>query len=142
MTLLLGGRKAVLSDTEYDGVLHFGYSDSGWDTEARYQKMRVSDREKNAYCFQKGIPLIRVPYTRFSRLEAEDLHPGTTAYLVNGKSRRVVAESETKGKKRLMKTAGRYSGKIRFLAAAGILLAVLAGCRKKILTSENRGGDG
>ena len=30
-----------------------------------------------------------------------------------------------------MKTAGRYSGKIRFLAAAGILLAVLAGCRKE-----------
>ena len=35
-----------------------------------------------------------------------------------------------------MKTAGRYSGKIRFLAAAGILLAVLAGAaEKKILTS-------
>ena len=30
-----------------------------------------------------------------------------------------------------MKAAGRYSEKIRFLAVLGILLAVLAGCRKE-----------
>lgn len=91
---------------EYDGVLHFGYSDSGWDTEARYRKMCVSDREKNEYCFQKGIPLIRIPYTRFSGLAAEDLHPGTTAYLVTEKSRRAVTKEKSKGEKEVDEGSG------------------------------------
>lgn len=116
---------------EYDGVLHFGYSDSGWDTEARYQKMRVSDREKNAYCFQKGIPLIRVPYTRFSRLEAEDLHPGTTAYLVNGKSRRVVAKAKPKGEKEADEDSGEIFREDQIPGGSGDLTGSSGGLQKR-----------
>lgn len=116
---------------EYDGVLHFGYSDSGWDTEARYQKMRVSDREKNAYCFQKGIPLIRVPYTRFSRLEAEDLHPGTTAYLVNGKSRRVVAKEKPKGEKEADEDSGEIFREDQIPGGSGDLTGSSGGLQKR-----------
>ncbi len=116
---------------EYDGVLHFGYSDSGWDTEARYQKMRVSDREKNAYCFQKGISLIRVPYTRFSRLEAEDLHPGTTAYLVNGKSRRVVAKAKPKGEKEADEDSGEIFREDQIPGGSGDLTGSSGGLQKR-----------
>lgn len=58
---------------EYDGVLHSRYSNSGWDTKERFQRTRASDEEKNKYCREKGIPLIRIPYTRFEELEIGDL---------------------------------------------------------------------
>lgn len=67
---------------EYDGILHSTYSNSGWDTEERFQKTRNSDKAKNEYCKANQISLIRIPYTRFDSLVLNDLLLKTTAYLV------------------------------------------------------------
>lgn len=66
---------------EYDGVLHSQFTNSGWDTEERFQKTRASDQEKNTYCTAHQIPLIRIPYTAFKTLSPSDLVPETTPYL-------------------------------------------------------------
>lgn len=58
---------------EYDGILHFTYSGKGWDTKERYEKTKESDRRKQTYCRQKGIPLLRIPYTHYEDLALEDL---------------------------------------------------------------------
>ena len=47
---------------EYDGSQHFTYSDRGWDTQEHFLRVRASDIEKNAYCFKRNIPIIRIPY--------------------------------------------------------------------------------
>lgn len=68
---------------EYDGVLHFTYSGKGWDTEERYERTKQADRIKNAYCAQKGIPLLRIPYTHYEALTLEDLLLETSPFAVN-----------------------------------------------------------
>lgn len=82
---VLSGENVVYC-IEYDGVLHFDYTDSGWDTEERYQKTLQSDAAKNEYCAQKGIPLIRIPYTIYETLSLADLILESTAYLYHTQS--------------------------------------------------------
>lgn len=67
---------------EYDGVLHVKYSNSGWDTQERFNKTKKSDEEKNEYCARMSIPLIRIPYTRFDDLSLADVLLETTEYLL------------------------------------------------------------
>lgn len=74
--------KKVKYFIEYDGVLHMEFTNSGWDTEERFRRTHMSDEEKNDYCREKGIPLIRIPYTRFEELQLEDLLLDTTQYLI------------------------------------------------------------
>ena len=65
---------------EYDGILHETYTGRGWDTEERFQRTQAGDRRKNAYCAQRGIPLLRIPYTRYAALSLADLVPETSPF--------------------------------------------------------------
>lgn len=66
---------------EYDGVLHETYTGQGWDTEDRFRRTQDGDRRKNDYCARRGIPLLRIPYTRYATLSLADLAPETSPFL-------------------------------------------------------------
>lgn len=57
---------------EYDGEQHFRpiYS---FDTEESFKKRQNHDIEKNQYCFNNNITIIRIPYTHYNELCLEDL---------------------------------------------------------------------
>lgn len=57
---------------EYDGEQHFKPIFS-FDTEQTFKKRQLHDKEKNQYCFNNNITLIRIPYTHFNNLCLEDL---------------------------------------------------------------------
>ena len=65
---------------EYDGSQHFTYSDRGWDTQEHFLRVRASDIEKNAYCFKRNIPIIRIPYD--AEYGFKDLQLETTRFLL------------------------------------------------------------
>lgn len=65
---------------EYDGQQHFKYNGTGWDTKEHFEKTRKSDLEKNKYCFNNNIPLIRIPYN--ADYTINDLKLETTRFLL------------------------------------------------------------
>lgn len=65
---------------EFDGQQHFKYTNSGWDTEEHFKRTRLSDKEKNQYCFEHNIPLIRIPYNE--EYDLNDLKLETTRFLL------------------------------------------------------------
>ena len=54
---------------EYDGIQHF--QKIGFDTFERFEEIQKRDQEKNEYCKRKNIPLIRIPYTDFHKINIE-----------------------------------------------------------------------
>ena len=69
---------------EFDGQQHFNYVNSGWNTKEHFERIRKSDLEKNQYCFQNNIPLIRIPYDIEYNLL--DLQLETTRFLLTPKN--------------------------------------------------------
>ena len=67
---------------EYDGEQHFLCSERGWHTERELVKVQERDKNKNEYCEEHGIPLIRIPYTHYDDLCLEDLLLETTKFRV------------------------------------------------------------
>ena len=67
---------------EFDGIQHFEYKNSGWDTEEKFQKTQQRDKYKNQWCKDNNIPLIRIPYTKLDTLCIEDLMLETTQFRV------------------------------------------------------------
>lgn len=65
---------------EFDGKQHFSYTGSGWDTEEHYLRIHTSDLEKDRYCFNNNIPIIRIPYDTIYTLD--DLKIETTRFLL------------------------------------------------------------
>lgn len=65
---------------EYDGSQHFKYTGTGWDTKEHFERTRKSDLIKNKYCFERHIPLIRIPYNK--EYTFEDLKLETTRFLL------------------------------------------------------------
>ncbi len=65
---------------EFDGQQHFYYTGYGWDTKEHFERTRKSDLEKNKYCFDNNIPLIRIPYNKQYNLD--DLKLETTKFLL------------------------------------------------------------
>ena len=47
---------------EYDGLHHFEPI-KGWGGEEKFKTTQKNDKIKNTYCKNKGITLIRIPYT-------------------------------------------------------------------------------
>lgn len=67
---------------EFDGEQHKkGFQGGYWSKTESFEKIKDRDAAKNKYCLEKGIPLIRIPYTRLPRLVIEDIM--TDKYLVN-----------------------------------------------------------
>lgn len=48
---------------EYDGEQHFK-SSSGWNSPEEWEKLHQRDIQKNEYCIQHNIPLLRLNYTQ------------------------------------------------------------------------------
>ena len=70
---------------EYDGEQHFNYStSSGWNNENNLIKNKKYDKIKNEWCKNNNIPLIRIPYTKFSTLTIEDLLLDTSQFVLKG----------------------------------------------------------
>lgn len=67
---------------EFDGIQHFQYNSSGWDTKEHFQTTRERDVLKNNYCYEHGIPLIRIPYTHLNNLTYEDLDITTSKFIM------------------------------------------------------------
>lgn len=60
---------------EYDGIQHFKYFSSGWNTKEKYLKTVEHDNFKNNWCKENGIKLIRIPYTKLEEITIKDLVP-------------------------------------------------------------------
>lgn len=56
---------------EYDGEQHFSANGRTWNTQQNLIRTKERDNIKNSYCLEKNIPLIRVPYTSFDKLDTE-----------------------------------------------------------------------
>lgn len=58
---------------EYDGIQHFEYTGSGWNTKNHFEYTQEHDELKNNYCKNNNIPLIRIKYTQYDSLTIKDL---------------------------------------------------------------------
>src|SRR5574344_4999 len=67
---------------EYDGETHFKANMHGWHNIEQLEAQQERDKIKNQWCKENNIPLIRIPYTRLSKLCIEDLLLETTSFLV------------------------------------------------------------
>ena len=54
---------------EYDGIQHFIATDMGWNTKEHLQKTQNVDKLKNEYCQKNSIPLIRISYIDFEKID-------------------------------------------------------------------------
>lgn len=69
---ILNSRNNVRMLIEYDGKQHFGLGLFSNDEEKMlesYNNIKQSDYSKNEYCFRNGIPLMRIPYNRYYKIE-------------------------------------------------------------------------
>lgn len=67
---------------EYDGWQHYIQSDSKWDKDGKFEIRQNSDKVKDQWCIDHDIPLIRIPYTHFSKICIDDLRLETTQFLI------------------------------------------------------------
>ena len=65
---------------EYDGRQHVDINFQF--TEGDYEKIQIRDYNKNMYCKEHNIPLIRIPYTHFENLSIDDLLLEKTSFLL------------------------------------------------------------
>lgn len=69
---------------EYDGIQHFQSSNdtNSWNTQEHFIEVQKRDKFKDEWCAEKGIPLIRIPYTKLDTLCIEDLMLETSEYRI------------------------------------------------------------
>jgi hypothetical protein len=68
---------------EYDGIQHFEYKGTSWNTKHQLKIIQERDEQKNIWCKNNNIPLIRIPYIHFNDLCLEDLLLETSKYIIN-----------------------------------------------------------
>lgn len=61
---------------EYDGIQHF--KQSGWES---LTEIQARDEFKNIWCKKNNIPLIRIPYTQYGKLNINDLLLETSNFI-------------------------------------------------------------
>lgn len=68
---------------EYDGIQHFDEDKQfGSNNKQIFENIQNRDQIKNEYCKVNNIPLIRIPYNHFDKIEIKDLLLETTDFLV------------------------------------------------------------
>ena len=67
---------------EYDGIQHFQQGKGIYDNEEKFKLTKQHDEIKNNYCKEKGIFLIRIPYTHYNNIILKDLLPLTSKFLI------------------------------------------------------------
>jgi len=73
---IVNDNNEILYFIEYDGKQHFDSYNGG------YEYNREHDLIKNNYCYETGIPLIRIPYT-IKDVTIEDLQLETSKYIMS-----------------------------------------------------------
>jgi CDGSH-type Zn-finger protein len=71
---------------EYDGEIHYEGCNSGWYTQNRFEQTLQRDKEKNEYCWNHNIPIIRIPYWERDNITINDLRLETTRFLYTPES--------------------------------------------------------
>lgn len=66
---------------EFDGAQHF-ISEKYFGGEAQLKITQIHDLEKNKWCKENNIPLIRIPYTHLGKITKEDLILETSQFLL------------------------------------------------------------
>lgn len=69
---------------DYDGIQHFKYTQFFHKNTIAFKRSLEWDRKKNKYCLLRKIPLIRVPYWDFDKLNFKTLF-NTPEYIVKDK---------------------------------------------------------
>lgn len=67
---------------EYDGIQHFQIGKGKFDNSQKFELTKQHDEEKNNYCKNHNIFLIRIPYTHYENININDLLPQTSEYLL------------------------------------------------------------
>lgn len=71
---------------EYDGEQHFWMKYySGWSTEETILKNHYRDIEKNQYCFDNNIPIIRIPFSHKDEIRIDDLLLELSPFVISSK---------------------------------------------------------
>lgn len=72
---------------EYDGEQHYKPTCfngiKNLDAVKNFQKTQEHDKIKNNYCFDKNIPIIRIPYTHLKNISLEDLLIETSQFILH-----------------------------------------------------------
>ena len=67
---ILNEENNIVCFIEYDGVLHFERDNyHGWNNEETWQQTQKNDKIKTQYAKDNNIPLLRIPYTDFDKLD-------------------------------------------------------------------------
>ena len=69
---ILNSQNKIKLIIEYDGKQHFGignFTDNTEEMIMQYQSTIQNDSMKNEYCFNNGIPLLRIPYNKYKYIE-------------------------------------------------------------------------
>lgn len=66
---------------EFDGIQHFEATNRQWNTQEHLKETQKRDKEKNQYCLNNNIPLIRIPYTHLKELCLNDLLLETSNFI-------------------------------------------------------------
>ena len=59
---LFNEKEELLGLIEYQGDIHFGYRDTGWNTKERFEKRKKSDAIKKDYCLKNNIKIFYITY--------------------------------------------------------------------------------
>ena len=70
---ILDDNKKIKCFIEFEGQQQYYLqkNTNGWNTRDHFEKVKKSDKEKNEYCKEKNIPLIRIPYWDFNKISQE-----------------------------------------------------------------------
>lgn len=67
---------------EYDGIQHMIMGKGKYDNPKKFAETQSHDNQKNQWCKDNHIPLIRIPYWYYDKLCLKDLQLDTTDFLV------------------------------------------------------------
>ena len=67
---------------EFDGTQHFICEERGWGSKENFEKQRIRDRLKDKYCFDRNIPIIRIPYVMLNFMTIDDLRLETSNFIL------------------------------------------------------------
>ena len=67
---------------EYDGRQHLIQGESVYDNPLKFQETRSHDQQKECWCKENKIPLIRIPYWHLDELTIDDLLLDKTKFLL------------------------------------------------------------
>lgn len=68
---------------EFDGAQHSQEPTGNWNSKYTLKERQILDADKNKWCSDNKIPIIRIPHTRYDDMCIEDLLPASSRYIVN-----------------------------------------------------------